>query len=763
MPFIHDLIELSGIASNTTYSTANGTILGVIDGATYTGDDDNTATAVVELNNTDSDGGILTIGGTQYKIFVITPDGTTQPITLTDSAGLSRNVTGSDGTSNIAFIRAVPLSGIGPMRYFAALDDSVGDISIRSLQTRTLNFSPAGSDVKINLSGNNNITSEGGDNISGGIGHDFLNGGAGNDTLNGGDGNDTLVGGTGNDLLNGGAGNDHLDGGDGRDTLNGGDGDDGLWGGAGDDLLNGGLGNDYLHGGDGQDTLNGGDGRDTLIGGMGNDLLNGGADNDHLDGGAGNDTLNGGTGNDHLDGGDGHDTLNGDDGDDGLWGGAGDDLLNGGMGNDYLHGGDGHDTLNGGDGRDTLVGDTGNDQLNGGADNDHLDGGAGDDTLNGGTGNDHLDGGDGHDVLNGGDGDDGLWGGAGDDLLNGGAGNDFLDGGSGNDTLIGGAGADVMTGGSGNDVFVYTPDGSIDTITDFNRGNTGPLDDGNSSNNDFIDLSKYYHNLSQLRADFADDGILNQSNTTDLKGRPITYDGKQSLLVDGTGGIRFLDVAAKDFTFDNTAVPCFARGTRILTPGGEVEVQDLAPGDLVMTLDAGAQPLLWIGHRRLSVAELEAKPKLRPIRVPAGALGGGLPTRDLTVSPQHRILVRSRIARRMFGQDEVLVATRHLVGINGIDVVHDSDQVEYWHIMFDAHQVVLSEGATTESLFTGLEALKSLDEESRKEIFELLPQLCSGIVLPARTLAQGRLGRSLAMRHQKNRIALCTPSAHAPT
>ncbi|WP_042253014.1 hypothetical protein [Paracoccus sp. PAMC 22219] len=58
MPYINDLIELSGIASNTTYTTTNGSIIGVVDGATYTGDDDNTATAVTELNNTDADGGI---------------------------------------------------------------------------------------------------------------------------------------------------------------------------------------------------------------------------------------------------------------------------------------------------------------------------------------------------------------------------------------------------------------------------------------------------------------------------------------------------------------------------------------------------------------------------------------------------------------------------------------------------------------------------------------------------------------------------------
>lgn len=84
--------------------------------------------------------------------------------------------------------------------------------------------------------------------------------------------------------------------------------------------------------------------------------------------------------------------------------------------------------------------------------------------------------------------------------------------------------------------------------------------------------------------------------------------------------------------------------------------------------------------------------------------------------------------------------------------------VEYWHIMFDRHQIVLSEGATTESLFVGPEALKSLTEESRREIIELLPQLRGGVPAPARPLVGGRPARSLIARHMKNAVALCEMS-----
>ncbi|MGR3250195.1 MAG: Hint domain-containing protein [Paracoccus sp. (in: a-proteobacteria)] len=699
MPYLNDLIELSGIASNTTYSTANGTILGVVDGATYNGDDDNTDTTIVELNNTDSDGGILSVGGVDYKIFVVTPDGTGQPVTLTSGNGTVTNIIGTDGTSNIAFIRAVPLSGVGPTRYFAVLDDRVGDINIRSLQTRTLDFDPGGNDVQIRLDGNNRVTSETGDTLSGGSGDDTLSGGGGNDSITGEAGNDSLSGGTGNDTLIGGSGNDRLLGGDGADSID------------------AGTGADYALGGAGNDTIIGGDGNDTLDGDVGDDSIRGDIGNDSLIGWLGNDTLDGGEGDDTVDGGEGNDLL---------LGGAGNDKILGWLGNDTIHGGDGSDFIDSGaygdfasaDGNDSVYGDAGNDTISTGAGADFVDGGADNDVIDGGSGNDKIL------------------------------------GGTGDDTLIGGAGADTLVGGAGNDVFIYTADGNIDTIADFNAGNTGALDDGDSTNNDFIDLSRYYHNLSELRADLADDGILNQSNATDLHGRSMSYADKDSLLVNGQGGIRLTGVAPTDLTVENTNVTCFCRDTRILTPSGEIAVQDLSTGDMVITVDAGPQPIRWIGHRSLSADDLHARPNLRPIRIPAGALGGGYPKDNLVVSPQHRILIRSRIARRMFGEDEVLVAAKHLVGTGAISPLKTYAPVEYWHLMFDRHQLVFSEGAVTESLFVGQETMKGIAPAALREILDLFPALQEAPFLPARTFVSGRMGRTLAMRHQRNKVDL---------
>ncbi len=209
---------------------------------------------------------------------------------------------------------------------------------------------------------------------------------------------------------------------------------------------------------------------------------------------------------------------------------------------------------------------------------------------------------------------------------------------------------------------------------------------------------------------------------------------------------------------DRHCFNCFARGTLIETGHGAVPIEELAPGMLVMTRDHGLQPVRWIGSRFVDAEVLEANPNLRPIRIAASALGKDCPRRDLIVSPQHRILVRSKIAQKMFGASEVLVAAKQLLQITGIDIAEDLPEVEYFHILFDQHEIVLSEGAETESLYTGPEALKSVGRPALVEIFALFPELRERpqYELPpgARLLASGRMGRKLAVRHAQHRKAL---------
>lgn len=198
---------------------------------------------------------------------------------------------------------------------------------------------------------------------------------------------------------------------------------------------------------------------------------------------------------------------------------------------------------------------------------------------------------------------------------------------------------------------------------------------------------------------------------------------------------------------------CFVAGTMIETPDGPRAIETLQAGEIVQTADNGAIAVRLVLHTTVSARDLAHQPHLRPIRIAAGALGQDLPNRDLYVSPQHRVLVRSKIAQRIFATNEVLVAAKQLLQIDGIDVATDLPEVTYYHLIFDQHEIVLSNGAETESLYPGPLALRNLGRAAREEIYALFPELRAAdpeTIVAARTLASGRQGRKLASRHHQN-------------
>lgn len=131
---------------------------------------------------------------------------------------------------------------------------------------------------------------------------------------------------------------------------------------------------------------------------------------------------------------------------------------------------------------------------------------------------------------------------------------------------------------------------------------------------------------------------------------------------------------------------CFLEGTLIRTPTGEVAVESLRPGDLVLTADGRAEPVVFVGrqtmHPRFGLPEVR-----NPILIRAGALGENLPVRDLRVSPSHGVVV-----------DGVLCFAAALV--NGLSIVQEPTPAEvfsYYSIELAAHEVILAEGAPAES------------------------------------------------------------------
>ncbi len=191
----------------------------------------------------------------------------------------------------------------------------------------------------------------------------------------------------------------------------------------------------------------------------------------------------------------------------------------------------------------------------------------------------------------------------------------------------------------------------------------------------------------------------------DLANTAALVPGNQFVLTNSDGQTQTLQLdPAQDFSSDSfklatdpndfgtdiseTSVACFCAGTRILTDRGEVPVEDLQIGDIVVTFAGRGntlKPVRWLGHRRLDLRPVTRRENVDPVRFRAGAFGEGRPHRDLLVSPNHRMHV-----------DGTLVTA--VEWVNGASIVQERpDQVEYWHIELDGHDLVLANGVPAET------------------------------------------------------------------
>ncbi|MEL6641420.1 MAG: Hint domain-containing protein [Pseudomonadota bacterium] len=525
--------------------------------------------------------------------------------------------------------------------------------------------------------------------------------------------------------------NDLIDALNGNDSVDAGAGDDRVFGGSDNDTIEGSSGDDQLFGGSGRDTITDSAGQEEVFGGTGHDFIDVSGpdataapdvgypfqtpdpasgnpipfpgypadadptnDKDTVFGGAGDDRIITGDDDDFIDGGEGSDRISAGFDDDTVYGRSGFDLIEGGEGNDYVEGGTGDDVIFGGledpiadfvsfpddepdaNGFQDLVPENNGDTIYGGEGNDSIYGQDDEDTLFGDAGNDYVDGGVDDDIIALGDGNDTGLGGQGDDVIEGGQGTDQIIGGEGADALFGGSGSDLFIGGTAGDVVV----GGEDL-------------DGQDS--DVLDLS----GSDVDRVEF-------------VNGDPEA------------GTVFFNNGTTMTFSEIENVVPCFTPGTLIATPRGERAVEDLKVGDRVITRDNGIQEIAWVGHKRITGQQLVQNPHLTPILIKRGALGQGLPERDMMVSPNHRMLVASDKTQLYFEETEVLAAAKHMIGASGIHAV-DVMATTYIHFMFERHEVVLSNGAWTESFQPGDYTLKGIGNSQRNEILDLFPDLAT--------------------------------------
>ncbi|MBU2981565.1 Hint domain-containing protein [Lentibacter algarum] len=157
-------------------------------------------------------------------------------------------------------------------------------------------------------------------------------------------------------------------------------------------------------------------------------------------------------------------------------------------------------------------------------------------------------------------------------------------------------------------------------------------------------------------------------------------------------------------------VPCFLTGTMIETSTGPRPVEGLKIGDIVHTRDNGPQPVLWAGRRELTSFERANS----AVRIPVAAFGHMGPSRPLTVSRNHCILLSGPEIELRFGEAEVLAPAKALVGWAGIREVPVSAGLAFHHLLFAQHEVIVSEGLSSESLHLGQMALLGFCPQVRR-------------------------------------------------
>jgi Hint domain len=134
---------------------------------------------------------------------------------------------------------------------------------------------------------------------------------------------------------------------------------------------------------------------------------------------------------------------------------------------------------------------------------------------------------------------------------------------------------------------------------------------------------------------------------------------------------------------------CFLPGTRIKTPAGEINIEELRIGDNVLTASGEAKPIKFIGRGKLSRERPGPWKKGEgPVKISRFAIDGKAPHLDLYISPEHAIYI-----------DGVLIPAHNLV--NGVTIAADAKpevlSLTLFHIELDTHEAILAEGLAVES------------------------------------------------------------------
>ena len=202
----------------------------------------------------------------------------------------------------------------------------------------------------------------------------------------------------------------------------------------------------------------------------------------------------------------------------------------------------------------------------------------------------------------------------------------------------------------------------------------------------------------------------------------LNADGSLTAVADGDVGSNVFSYSVEDgvgntdtgFVTLETTVPCFVAGALVQTTNGEFLIEELEAGDMIETMN-GPQPLRWVGSRFTHRTGGHA-----PVKIAAGTFGDH---RAVMLSQQHRILLSGPHAELLFDSNAVLVRAKDLVNDKTVRLDTCGQPVKYFHLLFDAHQVILADGLWSESFHPGEVVMSSMDTDTCTELLDLFPQL----------------------------------------
>jgi len=170
-------------------------------------------------------------------------------------------------------------------------------------------------------------------------------------------------------------------------------------------------------------------------------------------------------------------------------------------------------------------------------------------------------------------------------------------------------------------------------------------------------------------------------------GTVTLYDGTTSVgsisLSNGTYAANAFTVTEVNGNAELTV--CFLEGTRLLGLHGDIAVEDMEPGDRLITHSGAMRPVKWVGRRLIDASRHPRPDTVWPIRIEAGAIDHGLPERPLYLSPDHALYL-----------DGCLIPAKALV--NGRSIIQEKrDRIMYYHVELESHDILLAEALPVES------------------------------------------------------------------